>query len=148
MKRLLPLALVLGMLPAAIAESGGPEPSAAARAETRSAVLDLAAAFSNDGYKIRDGHWFGRVAPRESPRIALNLYAGNQYWFCAAARPEARRIKLTVYDEDGSEVPMLSYESGALAAAGITVPASGQYFVEIELLEGGASDVCFLYTFK
>ncbi len=117
-------------------------------AQARGAVLELAAAFSNDGFKLRDGFWFGRLEPRTPQRLAVNLFAGNQYWFCAAARPPAARLRVTVYDEEGGEVPMLAYEHGLTAAAGITAPATGEYFVEVEVLEGGASDACFLYTFK
>ncbi|HJT46152.1 MAG TPA: hypothetical protein VJ721_07765, partial [Chthoniobacterales bacterium] len=48
--------------------------------EARKAALDLAGAFSNDGFKMRDGHWCGTVKPHDHALIAVNLYAGNQYW--------------------------------------------------------------------
>src|SRR5687767_16030993 len=57
-------------------------------------VLDLTGAFSNDGFKLRDGHWAGEIKPAERAVIAVNLYAGNEYWFSAAAnaRSEERRV--------------------------------------------------------
>jgi len=61
--------------------------SPCARAETDSEVearktaLDLAGAFTNDGFKMRDGHWCGTIKPHELALSAVNLNAGNQYWF-------------------------------------------------------------------
>ena len=43
--------------------------------EARKAALDLAGAFSNDGFKIRDGHWSGMIKPKEHTLIAVNLYS-------------------------------------------------------------------------
>ena len=51
----------------------------------RKTALDLAGAFSNDGFKIRDGHWCTELAPAKPQVIQVNLYAGNEYWFCAGA---------------------------------------------------------------
>jgi hypothetical protein len=51
----------------------------------RAVALELAGAFANDGFKLRDGHWAGTLAPGESKIIAVNLYAGNEYWFSAGA---------------------------------------------------------------
>src|SRR5438874_712466 len=40
----------------------------------RAVALELAGAFSNDGFKLRDGHWAGTLGPNESKVIAVNLY--------------------------------------------------------------------------
>ena len=51
--------------------------SVAVRAETdaevnaRKDALDVAGAFSNDGFKIRDGHWCGVVKPHEHALVAV-----------------------------------------------------------------------------
>ena len=63
----------------------------------REVALEMAGAFTNDGYKIRDGHWSGLLKPDAAQVIVVNLYAGNQYYFSASAgptasnRPSARR---------------------------------------------------------
>src|SRR6476620_12211971 len=81
--------------------------SAPALAETdqevaaRAVALELAGAFSNDGFKLRDGHWAGTLAPDESKLIAVNLYAGNEYWFSAGATDEAKALTVEVFDEAG-----------------------------------------------
>jgi hypothetical protein len=58
----------------------------------RVVALELAGAFGNDGFKLRDGHWVGTLAANESRLIAVSLYSGNDYWFSAGATEEAGRI--------------------------------------------------------
>ena len=58
----------------------------------RQVALELAGAFSNDGFKLRDGHWTGTLSPGESRVIAVNLYSGNEYWFCAGATEISKKI--------------------------------------------------------
>ena len=57
-----------------------------AEVEARKTALDVAGAFSNEGFKIRDGHWCGMITPHNHALIAVNLFAGNQYWFSAGAK--------------------------------------------------------------
>ena len=116
--------------------------------EARKAALDLAGAFSNDGFKIRDGHWSGMIKPREHTLIAVNLYAGNHYWFSVGATEKAKKLAVSVYDESGQQVVTESYSAGDKAAAGFSPTNSGQYFVSVGLIEGEESGVCFLYSYK
>jgi hypothetical protein len=116
--------------------------------EARKAALDLAGAFSNDGFKIRDGHWSGTIKPREHALIAVNLYSGNHYWFSVGATEQVKKLAVTVYDETGQQVTTESYNAGEKAAAGFSPTNSGQYFVSVGLVEGEESSVCFLYSYK
>src|SRR5712691_9193288 len=68
----------------------------------RQVALELAGAFGNDGFKLRDGHWAGTIAPNESKLVAVNLYAGNQYWFSAGATEQAKKLAVEVFDEMGA----------------------------------------------
>jgi hypothetical protein len=144
MKRWLPIFLSIFVLAA----------SAAVRAETdaevraRKDALDVAGAFSNDGFKVRDGHWCGVVKPRDHSLVAVNLYAGNQYWFSAAAAEPEKKIAVSVYDETGKQMTIESYNNGEKAAAGFTPPNSGQYFVSVDLVEGEGSSFCLVYSYK
>jgi hypothetical protein len=117
--------------------------------EARKQVLDLTGAFSNDGFKLRDGHWAGQIKPAERALIAVNLYAGNQYWFsAAAANAKAKKIAVAVYDEGGKPMTTESYNDGERASAGFSPTASGQYFVAVSLVEGEPSTVCLVYSYK
>jgi hypothetical protein len=116
--------------------------------EAHKLVLDLTGAFSNDGFKLRDGHWTGTIKPQEHALIAVNLFAGNQYWFSAAANTKAKKISVEVYDESGKPMVTETYNSGDKAAAGFSPTTSGQYFVSLGLLEGEPTTFCLVYSYK
>src|ERR1700756_2568212 len=118
-----------------------------AEVQARKDALDVAGAFSNDGFKIRDGHSCGLVKPHEHALVAVNLYAGNQYWFSAAAA-EPAKIAVSVYDESGKQVTTESYNNGEKAAAGFSPTNSGQYFVSVDLVEGDGGSFCLVYSYK
>src|SRR5881409_2948142 len=119
-----------------------------AEVEARKAALDLAGAFSNEGFKIRDGHWCGTVKQNDHALVAVNLYAGNQYWFSAGATEPVKKIGVSVYDEGGKQMTAESYNDGEKAAAGFSPPNSGQYFVSVDLLEGDEGTCCLVYSYK
>ena len=116
--------------------------------EAHKLVLDLTGAFANEGFKVRDGHWTGTIKPQERALVAVNLYAGNQYWFSAAANTKAKKISVDVYDESGKPVTTDIYNSGDRASAGFSPTNSGQYFVSLRLLEGEATAFCLIYSYK
>lgn len=111
-------------------------------------ALDLAGAFSNDGFKIRDGHWSGAVKQGEQAVVAVNLYAGNQYWFSVGASQEVKRLSVHVFDENGKPMPSEAFEAEDKAAAGFSPTISGQYFIGITPAEGQASALCLVYSYK
>jgi hypothetical protein len=119
-----------------------------AEVQARKDALDVAAAFSNDGFKIRDGYWCGSVKPHDHSLVAVNLYAGNEYWFSASATAPAKKIAVTVYDETGKQMTTESYDNGEKAAAGFAPSSSGEYFVSVDLVEGEASSFCLVYSYK
>ena len=45
-----------------------------AEVSARKDALELAGAFGNDGFKIRDGHSCGVLKPHDHALIAVNLY--------------------------------------------------------------------------
>jgi hypothetical protein len=111
-------------------------------------VLDLTGAFSNDGFKLRDGHWAGQIKPAERAVIAVNLYAGNEYWFSAAANAKAKKISVDLYDESGKPLTTEVFNEGERASAGYSPTSSGQYFVAVSLLEGEPTTFCLVYSYK
>lgn len=119
-----------------------------AEVAARKEALDLAGAFTNDGFKIRDGHWCGAIKPHEHALIAVNLYAGNQYWFSVGATEQAKKIAVNLYDETGKQVATDNYSSGNQVAAGFSPTSSGQYYVSVDLLDGQESSFCLVYSYK
>ena len=119
-----------------------------AEVNARKNALDVAGAFTNDGFKLRDGHWCGILKAQDHALIAVNLYAGNQYWFAVGATDLAKKIAVNVYDETGRLLTTDHYEGGDRAAAGFSPTDSGQYFVSVDLVEGGSSSFCLIYSYK
>lgn len=114
----------------------------------RETALDLAGAFSNDGFKLRDGHWSGLFAPHETKLFAVNLYAGNQYWFSAGATEAGKHLTVEVFNETGAPVTTDKYHADGKAAAGLSVANSGQFYVRVGLDEDAPAGVCFVYSYK
>ena len=117
--------------------------------EAHRQALDLTGAYTNDGFKLRDGHWAGQIKPAERAVIAVNLYAGNQYWFsAAAANDKAKKIAVDIFDEGGKPMTSEAYNEGERASAGFSPMTSGQYFVAVSLVEGDLSTICLVYSYK
>jgi hypothetical protein len=114
----------------------------------RETALDLAGAFSNDGFKIRDGHWSGTLAAHESKLFAVSLYAGNQYWFSAGTTAAGKHLVVDVFNETGAPVTTDKYQADGKAAAGLSVANSGQFYVRVGLEEDAPAAVCFVYSYK
>jgi hypothetical protein len=144
MKRCLPIFLSLFVLGTSISVRAQTDAEVRARKD----ALDVAAAFSNDGFKIRDGHWCWLLRPHDHVLVAVNLYAGNQYWFSAGAAEPVKKIAVSVYDETGKQMTTESYNDGEKAAAGVSPPNSGQYFVSVDLVEGEEGSFCLVYSYK
>ena len=134
-------------LPVTAAPDAAPTPSDAEVA-ARASALEVAGAFSNSGFKSRDGHTFAALTPKTPHFIQVNLYSGNQYWFIAAASSPAKRLAVTVFDEKGKFVPTELYENNSQAAAGFSPQSSGPYIIRIQELEGAPATVCLLYSYK
>jgi hypothetical protein len=144
MKRVWPIFLSLVVLATSISARAETD----AEVQARKTALDLAGAFANDGFKTRDGHWCGTVKPHDHALVAVNLYAGNQYWFSAGAAEPAAKIGVSIYDETGKQVPTETHNAGEKAAAGFSPANSGQYFVSVDLIEGQEGSFCLIYSYK
>ena len=114
----------------------------------RKVALDLAGAFSNDGFKLRDGHWMGSFAPGKAAIHQVNLFAGNEYWFSLGATDKARKVSVSVFDESGKPVAYEPFQDGSSAAAGFSPTVSGPYLIRVEVLDGAPAAFCLLYSYK
>ena len=119
-----------------------------AEVRARKDALELAGAFTNDGFNIRDGHWCGVLKPHDHALVALNLYAGNQYWFSVGTVEPIKKATITVFDEAGKQVTTESYSNEEKAAAGFAPENSGQYFVAIDLVDSEEGSFCLVYSYK
>ena len=141
MKKLLVFLCSAGLLSAQ-------DPSTAESVAARSHALELAGAFANEGYKIRDGFWSGVVESGKPRFLQVNLFSGNEYWFSAATMAPNAKLAVALFDENGRLLEGEIFQDGDSAAAGIVAEASGKYFVRIELLGGDKADFCLVYSYK
>ncbi len=118
------------------------------RVAARRSALDLAGAWANDGFLLRDGHWSGALKIGAAKVLQVNLYAGNQYWFTLAATSPAKKVAVSVFDSTGKHVATEPYEAGARAAAGFAPTLSGPYYLKIEQIEGEPSAFALVYSYK
>jgi hypothetical protein len=120
-----------------------------AEVTARKNALELAGAFTNEGFKIRDGHWSGPIKKGESKLVQVNLYAGNEYYFAVAATEQAKKVAISVYDETGAAITIEEpYQEGATAAIGFSPTASGPYYLKVEELEGEPTAFCLVCSYK
>jgi hypothetical protein len=134
-------------------------------------VLDLAGAFTNDGFKLRDGDFSTTLKAGQSTVVQVNLYAGNEYWFAVSTSDAKSAVTISVYDEAGKVMKTEPYASQAdetakqgkadaqtnpdpdanstnRAAAGFAPDASGPYYVKIANTTGAPATCCLIYSYK
>lgn len=114
----------------------------------RRTALDIAGAFTNDGFKLRDGYWAGSFEPGKPKIIQVNLYAGNQYYFTLGATTAAKKVMVSVYDETGKPIPTEPFQDTSVASVGFSPDNSGIFFIKVEVVEGAAADYCLVYSYK
>ncbi len=119
-----------------------------AQVTARSDAIDLAGAFQNDGFKIRDGDYFGQLDKGQAKVVSVNLYSGNAYWFSASTGQKSDKLKVSIFDDTGKPVSYLPYQNGPRAAAGFSPDSSGLYYVKVALEEGQNSTFCLIYSYK
>ena len=144
MKRCLKFFVLIFALSASVVLRADTDAEVGARKD----ALELAGAFGNDGFKIRDGHSCGMVKPHEHALIAVNLYAGNQYWFSVGTAAPLKKVAVKVYDESGKLMSTEDFSNEDKAAAGFAPENSGQYFVSVDSAEGQEGTFCLVYSYK
>ena len=119
-----------------------------AEVNARKDALDLAGAFGNDGFKIRDGHSCGVLKPHDHALVAVNLYAGNQYWFSVGTTEPRKKVGVSLYDETGKQMTTENFSNEARAAAGFAPENSGQYYVSVDSVGDQEGTFCLVYSYK
>ena len=147
--RLLCVALLFAALPAP-AQTAGDAASSEKNAQTTlpARLYSVVGALGNEGFKLRDGGWSGSIEGSKAQRLAVNLFAGNQYWFGAATSGAGETPDLVLRDPSGNKMQPVAYEGDGIAAVGVTAPVTGRYIVELSGSASGSRDFCLFYLFK
>src|SRR5262247_2344673 len=96
----------------ALSASVGLRADTDAEVSARKDALELAGAFGNDGFKIRDGHSCGVLKPHDHALIAVNLYAGDQYWFSVGTAEPLKKVAVSLYVVFSDEATTENFSNG------------------------------------
>jgi hypothetical protein len=143
-----PLVLAFALVASIAGAIGAPAVPDDETVAARRAALDLAGAWTNDGFKLRDGHFTGTFKVGEPRFVRVNLYAGNQYWFTLAGSTKAKKVSVKVFDETGKPVEFDVHQDDSRSAAGFSPMASGPYVLKIEEIEGEPSAFALVYSYR
>ncbi|MFV0337824.1 MAG: hypothetical protein ACK5LK_06225 [Chthoniobacterales bacterium] len=117
----------------------------------RKAAIGLASALKNEGFKARDGVFYGDLVHERAQVFSVYLFEGSIYWFCAASADPLGKIQIRLFDEGGALLPVRNYEAEALAACGVQPKKSGLYYLKVSGdLPESAKTIPFavVYSFK
>jgi hypothetical protein len=89
--------------------------------------------YVKQGYIIRDDQWGGDLGLREQKAIPHTLFKGNDYWFLVGSDVENARVEIHLYDSKGKLAENDSWQKGRFAAARILPPATGTYYIIVEV---------------
>jgi hypothetical protein len=142
-----PSALLAGLMLATSAVTSG-NPAADAVITCQRAALEIAGAWTNDGFRLRPRPWAGTL-PDGKPALArVTLLAGNRYWFTVATNAASTNLILQIYTAEGLPVTAESHQDGPLAAAGFAPATSGTYIIGISEATGTPVPFCLVYSYK
>jgi len=96
-------------------------------------ALEAMQPYVKQGYTVRDDQWGGDLGLKEEKAIPHTLFKGNDYWFCVGTDVDNARVSIHVYDAKGKLVENDSWQKGRFAAARVTAPATGTYYVIVEV---------------
>jgi len=96
-------------------------------------ALEAMQPYVKQGYTVRDDQWGGDLGLKEEKAIPHTLFKGNDYWFCVGTDVDNARVSINVYDGKGKLVENDSWQKGRFAAARVTAPATGTYYVIVEV---------------
>jgi hypothetical protein len=114
----------------------------------RRAALELAGAWTNDGFRTREHTWSGTL-PAGKPALArVNLLAGNRYWFSAATNAASTTLAVEIFTARGTPVAVETHRDGPLAAAGFAPAESGIYILAVSESHGTPVPFCLVHSYK
>ena len=101
-------------------------------------AMEAISPYVKQGYLVRDDQWGGDLGVKQEQAITHTLFKGNDYWFCTGTDNDSAKISIHVYDSHGRLVENDSWQHGRSAGAHLVAPATGTYYVIVEILSSPA----------
>ena len=104
--------------------------------DAQSFALQAAEPYVKEGFQVREDYWGGDLGSGEKKAVRQQLFKGNEYWFWLGTEVEKAKVSVHVYDADGKLAEQSdSWQKGHFAAAHITPPTTGSYFIIVSIDE-------------
>jgi len=146
--------ILVAVLLSSVATVSAETPAKTASAEENAAsglrprIYDLAGVLCNEGFKVRDGSWMGSLKGDKPRRLAVNLFAGNEYWFVGATSEPGEIPAISLRDPSGRLVEAVRFDKDGVAAVGVTAAVTGRYIIEFKGSASSSREFCLIYLFK
>ena len=101
-------------------------------------AMEAMSPYVKEGYLVRDDQWGGDLGVKQEQAITHTLFKGNDYWFCTGTDIDSAKISIHVYGNHGRLVENDSWQHGRFAGAHLVAPATGTYYVIVEILSSPA----------
>lgn len=101
------------------------------------AVLkQLAAEYSEKGFKLRKEHWSGKLKAGQAKVVKQQLFRGNEYWFWAVVAKGEHSLAVEIFDEKGNAVSLEKFSDKGVSGARVLPVKTATYLVKIEADKG------------
>lgn len=97
------------------------------------AVLkQLAADYSEKGFKLRKEHWSGKLEAGQARVVKQQLFRGNEYWFWAADANGGHSLAVEIFDDSGNAVSLEKFSDKGVSGARVLPVKTATYLVKVE----------------
>ena len=102
-------------------------------------LQELAALYSEKGFKLRKEHWNGKLKAGQHKVVKHQLFRGNEYWFLAAVVERQYSLTVEIFDESGQAVSLERFADKGLSGARVLPVKTGTYLIKLSLGKGKES---------
>jgi len=96
-------------------------------------AYECADPYVKEGFTVREDTWAGDLGEGDAKAVLHQLFKGNDYWFWMGTDTEKASISVHVYDTNGKLVETESWQRRNFAAARISPPRTGSYYVVVKI---------------
>lgn len=116
--------------------------------QSRANVIELAHAFTDEGFIVRDGFWRTELKPGEEQICGLQLFANVDYWICLGAGVNAE-VDMALFSSGALPVPVHErIQEPSRAAIRVRPKRSGTFYLKLRSVRGEGGRVCVTYCYK